>query len=567
MTIEMIPLTKLKPSTDNPRKVFDDASIAGLALSIKTDGLLQNIVAAKPKGRKRIYHIISGERRYRALKLLVDQGDLPNDLSVPVDVRVDVTADDALRIATVENIQREDLSPLEEADAIAVLVDAGGSMDEISAQTGLSLSTIKRRIALLELSDMSINALQQEQITLAQAEAISLGNHKQQSSALLEVIHGWCSSVDDIKKQIVGDAPSVSDAIFDMQAYTGTLTTDLFGKDETTYFDDVEQFYELQKVAAEKRVAELDAKHDWVEFTEGWYSSIAYREADEGETGGAVVCLTSNGSVEIHEGLIRKDIDSSISEATTAKPKATYAKPVRQYFAMQKSAAVQMGLLRSPRHAKDVLVADMLRTADAHDCVRYLQIEDEGGVYLQTLAAEAAALLSLLGQEKSDEPLQELFWLSRSREHALTLVQTLDDPGLERLLTFLSAIRFGQRDCDELDTNRDSMFNSVARDVDVDMRTLWTPDVWFLRRRSMAQLQGILKESGLSRLYGTGKGYKKSELVTAMAGYFAKVKGLDICQPDQQVARDWLPEAMQFPAIDPDTDEKIEDAEVHTQAA
>ena len=111
------------------------------------------------------------------------------------------------------------------------------------------------------------------------------------------------------------------------------------------------------------------------------------------------------------------------------------------------------------------------------------------------------------------------------------------------------------------------MFNSVARDVDVDMRTLWTPDVWFLRRRSMAQLQGILKESGLSRLYGTGKGYKKSELVTAMAGDFAKVKGLDICQPDQQVARDWLPEAMQFPAIDPDTDEKIEDAEVHTQAA
>ena len=567
MTIEMIPLTKLKPSTDNPRKVFDDTSIAGLALSIKTDGLLQNLVAAKPEGRKRIYHIISGERRYRALKLLVDQGDLPNDLSVPVDVRVDVTSDDALRIATVENVQREDLTPLEEAEAIAVLAQTGDTLDDIASQTGLSESTIKRRIALLELSDTVKEALRDNEVSLAQAESLSLGIHAEQDALLPRVLSGWCSSADDIKERLIGDAPSVASAIFDAGDYTGSLTTDLFEEAETTYFDDVEQFYELQKAAAKKRVAELDAKHDWVEFIEGRYSSIAYREADEGETGGAVVCLTSNGSIEIHEGLIRKDIDSSISEATTAKPKATYAKPVRQYFAMQKSAAVQMGLLRSPRHAKDVLVADMLRNADAHDCVRYLQIEDEGGVYLETLAAEAAALLSLLGQEQSDEPLQELFWLSRSREHALALVQTLDDPGLERLLTFLSAIRFGQRDCDELDTNRDSMFNRVARDVDVDMRTLWTPDVWFLRRRSMAQLQDILKESGLSRLYGTGKGYKKSELVTAMAGYFAKVKGLDICQPDQQVARDWLPKAMQFPAIDPDTDEKTEDAELHTQAA
>jgi len=567
MTVEMIPLTKLKPSTNNPRKAFDDTSIAGLALSIKADGLLQNLVAAKPEGRKRIYRIISGERRYCALRLLVDQGDLPSDLSVPVDVRAGVTDDDALRIATVENVQREDLTPLEEADAIAVLAKTGDTLDDIASQTGLSESTIKRRIALLELSEGVKAALRDKEVSLRQAESLSLGTHTEQDALLPQVLNGWCVSADDIKERLIGDAPSVASAIFNAGDYTGSLTTDLFEEAETTYFDDVEQFYELQKAAAEKRVAELDVKHDWVEFIEGRYSSIAYRDADEGETGGAVVCLTPNGSVEIHEGLIRKDIDSSISKAATAKPKATYAKPVRQYFAMQKSAAVQMGLLRSPRHAKEVLVADMLRNADTHDCVRYLRKEDEGSVYLETLAAEAAALLSLLGQEQSDEPLHNLFWLSQSREHALALVKTLDDPGLERLLTFLSAIRFGQLDCDELDTNRDSVFNTVARDVDVDMRTHWTPGLWFLRRRSMSQLQGILKESGLSRLYGTGKGYKKSELVTAMAAYFAKVKGLDICQPDQQVARDWLPEAMQFPAIDPDTEESESVDDPVSQAA
>lgn len=106
-----------------------------------------------------------------------------------------------------------------------------------------------------------------------------------------------------------------------------------------------------------------------------------------------------------------------------------------------------------------------------------------------------------------------------------------------------------------------SFFNRAAIAIGVDMKRHWIPGVWFLGRRTMGQLRNVLIESGLSRLYGCGKGYKKSELVPIMARYFRKVRDMDSGEPDQQQARDWLPEAMSFPAIDPDrqTDEQEED--------
>jgi ParB family chromosome partitioning protein len=124
MTIETLPITKIEASKENPRKRFDETSIAGLAQSIRTDGLLQNLTVGKPSGKKKKYPLICGERRYRAIKLLIENGDLPKDFEVPVEVRADLTDEETLRIATIENVQRENLSPLEEAQALSSLVKA-----------------------------------------------------------------------------------------------------------------------------------------------------------------------------------------------------------------------------------------------------------------------------------------------------------------------------------------------------------------------------------------------------------------------------------------------------------
>jgi ParB family chromosome partitioning protein len=75
------------------------------------------------------------------------------DYAVPVEIRASLSKDDSLRIATVENLHRQKLTPLEEAAALTKLIHEGATLDDVAAQTGLSQTTIKRRLALNGLSD------------------------------------------------------------------------------------------------------------------------------------------------------------------------------------------------------------------------------------------------------------------------------------------------------------------------------------------------------------------------------------------------------------------------------
>jgi len=122
MTLQTVTLSQLEASAGNLRKAFDDTSIIGLAQSIKADGLLQNLVVAKPKGRLKKFAIISGERRFRAMQYLFSQGEISQDFIIPVEVKENLTDEEILRIATIENVQRENLAPLEEATAIKVSI-------------------------------------------------------------------------------------------------------------------------------------------------------------------------------------------------------------------------------------------------------------------------------------------------------------------------------------------------------------------------------------------------------------------------------------------------------------
>lgn len=525
-TIEMIPLSKLRGTSANPRKHFDEAAINGLALSIREDGLLQNFVAAKPEQGKRKYDLISGERRLRAMKKLVEQGDLPKDLCVPVEVREGLSGEDALRLSTIENVQRENLTPLEEAQAIDVLAGGGERIEEITSKTGLSATTVKRRLALLNLSENAKAALSEGDISVSQAEALSIGTHEDQDEVLPNIINGWFSSPSEIRERLIDDAPALSDAIFDKEDYSGTFTSDLFSEDETTYFDDSEQFYALQKQAAEKLVQTHERENDWAELVEGPFDRWAYREAGKGESGGVVVHLSEDGKVEVLKGLVAKSIDASVTEACGAKPKPFYARSVIEYVAMQKSMALLAELLKNPRKAKEIAAAHRLRFIGhrMHGCLAYLERLGETSPALDAVNAECRAVLDILLPDGDHESWHGLMRAAYTVEQAYDLVQPLSDADLERVSVLLGILEFGQAECDRLDCDEASLFNRVANDIGADMRRWWKPDVWFLSRRTLEQLGTILRDSGLSRLYGNGKGYKKADLVPMMARYFTKVR-------------------------------------------
>jgi ParB family chromosome partitioning protein len=130
-------------------------------------------------------------------------------------------------------------------------------------------------------------------------------------------------------------------------------------------------------------------------------------------------------------------------------------------------------------------------------------------------------------------------------------VRGLSDHDLDQLETLLTALVFGQEFCQRLDTG-DSLFNRVARDLCVDMRYHWHPDRSFLERRTRDQLVAIAVDCGYAENTGRVATYKKAELVNSLFWYFETARSAATPTTAQEKAREWLPDAMRFPAVNPD---------------
>ena len=163
-SIKQIALDKLVANPDQPRKSFDEAALKELASSIKQHGIIQPIVVT-PHSTDGEYRIVAGERRYRASA----RAGLKK---IPAIVR-DHKELEELEIALVENVQRVDLSPLEQAVSIVRLHDQFSmSFKDISKKLGKAETTISNMIRLLHLPPEAVEAMQKNLITEGHARAI-----------------------------------------------------------------------------------------------------------------------------------------------------------------------------------------------------------------------------------------------------------------------------------------------------------------------------------------------------------------------------------------------------------
>ena len=159
---EEVPLDTVKPNPDQPRTHFDVEEIAELAQSIEKEGLLQPILVRKVDDG---YQIIAGERRWQACKKLGMK-------TVPIRVK-DVEGDKALELALIENIQRSDLNPIEEAYGYKRLMERQGlTQSEGARAVSKGRSTIANALRLLELPEDAQQLLFEEKITAGHARAI-----------------------------------------------------------------------------------------------------------------------------------------------------------------------------------------------------------------------------------------------------------------------------------------------------------------------------------------------------------------------------------------------------------
>ena len=158
-----LPLSELRPNPYQPRKIFDDEALNELASSIKENGVFQPIIVKKTvKG----YDIVAGERRFRASK----KAGLT---TIPAIIK-EFTDEEMMNIALLENLQREDLTAIEEANAYKAMIDSLGlTQDELAKKVGKSRSHITNTLGLLKLPKSVQDLVLYNKISMGHARVLS----------------------------------------------------------------------------------------------------------------------------------------------------------------------------------------------------------------------------------------------------------------------------------------------------------------------------------------------------------------------------------------------------------
>lgn len=175
-----LPLGSIKPNSRQPRRRFDAESISELADSIRTQGLVQPVVVRPLAGGN--WELIAGERRWRAARAA-------GIATIPALVR-ETDDRDSLLLALVENVAREDLSPIEEARAYSVLMDEFTlSLGDVAERVGRSKPTVSNRMRLLELPEDVIGLLERGLISEGHARAIlAVPGHDERRALARQVV-------------------------------------------------------------------------------------------------------------------------------------------------------------------------------------------------------------------------------------------------------------------------------------------------------------------------------------------------------------------------------------------
>jgi ParB family chromosome partitioning protein len=164
-----IPTSSLRPNARNPRRVFSDDELAELADSLRERGIIQPIVARPVRGVADSFEIIAGERRWRAAQRAALH-------EVPV-VIIEATDEEALQLAIIENVQRSDLNPLEEAEGYRALIrDFSHSQDDVARMVGKSRSHVANMLRLQTLPDKVRQHIHAGRLSAGHARAL-IGHH------------------------------------------------------------------------------------------------------------------------------------------------------------------------------------------------------------------------------------------------------------------------------------------------------------------------------------------------------------------------------------------------------
>lgn len=387
----LLPLRVLRPSPRNPRKHFDQETLRQLADSIRSFGILQNLVVRHdPKPGQPEFVIVAGERRFRAASLLAEAGDLdPDQPIIPVAV---VDADDARHtaMAILENLQREAVHPLDEAQGFADLIALDPDRwrpSTIAQEIGCSARHVQLRVGLLEkLCDQAQRAMRAGLLTVSQAYVLGTASHVRQAEVLRHIDR--YQTLQQLRDAVTDGLVPVTRAKFDLDGFSGRIITLDNG---ARYFADREEFLEAQRTAGQALADVMAEAWAWAEFLEdGWFPANRFEAERSDEAGAGVLVLMHpvTGVITIHDELLPRQpqarpapvpepvrsTPSAAAQGQTTATQAPEAPAATQRRRDEEQVAQQLRQSLADRIAKDSRTALALLLADA------LRSEEDAGV-------------------------------------------------------------------------------------------------------------------------------------------------------------------------------------------
>lgn len=243
--IVVLDINKIKPNPYQPRQHFEESSLDELAASIKQYGVLQPITVRSVDDH---YELIMGERRYRASQLL--------KLNAIPAIIIDVADEDSAVVALIENLQRVDLSFIEEAESYKKLIEFHGfTQGELSDKVGKSQSAISNKLRILKLDSQVLNTLKTSKLSERHARALlKLKDPKQQTIVLRRILKQKMTvkeTEDYIKKQI--------------KKYKKNHQTSTFKLDYKVYLNTIKKSFDVIKGMSHHSKMEVNESDDYLE--------------------------------------------------------------------------------------------------------------------------------------------------------------------------------------------------------------------------------------------------------------------------------------------------------------
>jgi ParB family chromosome partitioning protein len=496
----------------NPRKHFDPAALQDLARSIADQGILQNLVARKNAAKAGGFEIAAGERRHRAVEILIQAGALDENFYLPVQVR-DLTDAQLLELALAENVGRNDLAPMEEAEAFAQLVKLGQGTDDIADAVGRTRRYVQLRLDLLKrLAPKAQEALRAGDITVEQARALTLGAPKLQAQLLGRINgEGWGAlhTADAIREAVTEDMVPVQQAAFDRSTYKGEIIADEESGKE--YFADVAEFERLQEKAVKDKAAELGKKWKWVETVDHIdrnYLPYGYVKEPKNPKAGALVGIDeNNGKLVVVEGVVKEGDREAKRDTKKTKPEPVeLTSAFKTQCHLARTLALREAVAGDPLTALRCVCAALLGERDTvhihgqdPSARGTLPLDDAKEPALDAAAAPWRKLLADCNGDDHGDYGEQGILLGGADENVWPVLAKLDQKKLLELLALLTAQRIGDFD---YDVGAHPAAIAIAKSAALEMPKIWRITEEFLEPCRKAQLLRILSDLGVKQVDG-----------------------------------------------------------------